>query len=201
VSAVSRHGDRNRTAGQGLTALLLVSLTGCGENAQARPLPRRAWVERANAICARADRQIHALGGATTLDQLARVLEETARVSDRELAELRALRPEPVQARPVSEILDNLERANAALHDMRPAAKSGSWSRVDAQARRMQALSKKADRLVDSYGLHECRRTTGEGLSEDDVRDRVGALVRDPEVTSKMSVSLQRQEEPDNAPA
>ena len=41
--------------------------------------PSEGLVARANAICAETDREIHALGGATSLGQLARVLEETER--------------------------------------------------------------------------------------------------------------------------
>ncbi len=89
------------------------------------------------------------------------MLEKTASVSNRELTELRRLRPEPTEVRPVRGILDSLGRAAAALDQMRAAADSESWSRVDAEAARVQALSKKADRLVGRYGLHECLSDDG----------------------------------------
>ena len=137
-----------------LLATLLVS--GCARDARAKPLPRQDWVARANAICKRADREIHALGGATTLDQLTRLLQESDRISDRQLDELRRLRPEAKELGTVTAILDSMARADSALDAVQAAAQSRNWSQVEAEARRLRALSKQADRLVARYGVHEC---------------------------------------------
>jgi hypothetical protein len=141
--------------------LLALGLAGCDHAAEAKPLPRSVWIARANAICARGDREIHALGGATALPALARVLERTARISDRQLTELKALRSDPSQHAAVETILDGMQRVNTALGDLVFAARSGDQSRVDRAAGRLLALERKDDRLVAGYGLHECLSNDG----------------------------------------
>jgi hypothetical protein len=150
-----------RASALALAGLLLLILTACAGEARAQSLSRERWIERADAICARADDETHALGDATTLEELAGLTDATERVVRRQLAELRALRPRPAEAASVNEILEGLARVNAALGDLRRAAASGSWSRVDAAGRRVLALSKKADRLVSAYGLQECLSDDG----------------------------------------
>jgi hypothetical protein len=142
-------------------AVLALGLAGCAHCAQAKPLPRRVWLAHANAICARGDREIHALGGATTMPALARLLEKTVRISNRQLAELRALRPEPLQRPAVRDILVSMEHVNDVLSELARAAAQADGAHVDELARALRRLQHRADGLVARYGVHECLSDDG----------------------------------------
>jgi hypothetical protein len=142
-------------------AVIGLSLAGCAHGAEAKPLPRRVWVAHANAICARGDREIHALGGSTTLPALAEVLEKTVPISDRQLAELKALRPDPSQRPAVREILGSMQRVNDVLSELARAAEQADGARVDELAQTLRRLQRWTNRLVARYGVHECLSDDG----------------------------------------
>ena len=140
-------------------SLVLVACTGDARGGQSQS--RADWIEKANAVCAEGDRKAHALGEATTLEQLVPVLEGTLRVNRQQLAKLRRLRPEPAEHRALASILDGLDRINVAMVEMLAAARRQNQTDVDAAAARVKTAAERSDRLVAHYGLHECRSDDG----------------------------------------
>src|SRR4051794_13449274 len=75
-----------------VVAASLVLTAGCGSQASGPPLGKRAYIARADAICERARRDLHALGEPSTIGQLQRQAKRGSTILAASITDLRTLR-------------------------------------------------------------------------------------------------------------
>jgi hypothetical protein len=137
----------------------IAALAACGGSAEGSD--PREWRARADAICAEWDRDVHRLGGATTLARVAVVARRSSELARRHVQRLRRLRVPPEDSREVGRMLSTLERSTAALEAVARAAAAGDHPAADRAARALRRASAAADALVAQLGLHQCLSSDG----------------------------------------
>jgi hypothetical protein len=143
-----------------LTAAVASAGVACGGHKRDR-LSKREWIEQANAICARGDRQIHALGAATTLEQVSRLTARTAQISAGQLRALRGLPSPRLQQTTIEVFLERLAAQGRGVMALSEAAASGDLSMTNRAARALVELGARADRLARALEVHECLSNDG----------------------------------------
>ena len=70
-----------------LLASVVLALAACGGDDEAYRREKAAWIAGADAICARVNRQIEALGEPLTLQEIAEYAADVQPIAERQLAE------------------------------------------------------------------------------------------------------------------
>ena len=140
-----------------LALATIFALAGCG--GEAERLSRQEYAQKADAICAKGNRQTEELPDPTNLPELANVSDKTIDILDDALGELRKLSPPTNQQKLVDQWLAQFEVLKDDLAEIRDNARDNDFAAVGQVAERAQAHNARANELGTTLGMKVCNTT------------------------------------------
>ncbi len=140
---------------------VVVTCAACGHGSAPAPLPKAAWIARADGICAGAQTSIKALGSPTDLAAVATYGNRVGDILDREVAAIRALPAPAGDAATIDRMLTEAHRGVDVARELARIAATGDGAAVQEYAAKSQAATAEARRLAAAYGLRVCGQATG----------------------------------------
>lgn len=138
-----------------LAGVLTLLVAACGGGGDAR-LSEEEFQSQANAICAKYQKQLDALGTPASLDEIPELVDQALAILNKEVDEIDALNPPQELQSDVDKLLAATDRTRAAADDLSAAATSGDQAAVQQALDEGNAATKEADDLASSLGLDEC---------------------------------------------
>ena len=138
--------------------VLVLLVTGCGGGGGAR-LSKEEFQSQANAICAKYQKQLDALGTPSSLEEIPDLVDQALVILDKEVDEIGALKPPEELQSDFDKMLAATDRTKAAADDLSTAATSGDQAAVQKALDEGNAATKEADDLAGNLGLDECANT------------------------------------------
>lgn len=139
--------------------LLVLLATACGGGGDAH-LSKDEFQTQANAICAKYEEQLKAIGPPASIEAIPDVVDQALAILNKEIDEIGALNPPEELQSNFDKLLAATERTKAAADDLATAAKAGDQAAVQQALDDGNAASKEADDLAGDLGLDECVNTT-----------------------------------------
>lgn len=139
--------------------LLVLLATACGGGGDAH-LSKDEFQTQANAICAKYEKQLKAIGPPASIEAIPDVVDQALAILNKEIDEIGALNPPEELQSNFDKLLAATERTKAAADDLATAAKAGDQAAVQQALDDGNAASKEADDLAGDLGLDECVNTT-----------------------------------------
>jgi hypothetical protein len=136
----------------GVFALLAAGCGGGGEE----PLSKAEFQSQANAICAKYEKQLKAVGTPSSIEEIPDLVEQALAILNKEIDEIAALNPPEDLQSDFDKMIAASNKTKAAADDLSAAAKSGDQAAVQQALEDGNAASKEADQLADGLGLSEC---------------------------------------------
>ena len=122
-------------------------------------LTKAEYIEQADAICARFDKELDALPNPANLEGLAAMATEAKPIAEAGVDELRALNPPEELDEQVDAWLVLNEKNIEAIDQLREAAESGDETKVQQVAATATDNEQKADAAAAEIGLTDCAST------------------------------------------
>lgn len=142
-----------------LLGLLLSACSRLGHGGEGASFSRDEYVERANAICAEANRHIRALGPPPgSVREQAAMAREVNEISRRALAGVSALPAPEVDAPMLASLYDRANQALNAADRSTRAIERGDAARANRAAARAARTMAGVNQALAQYGLTECAR-------------------------------------------
>lgn len=145
-----------RSAVAALVGVLVLLVTACGGGGGSARLSTEEFQSQANAICAKYEKQLKALGNPTSLEELPDFVDRALAILDKEVDEISALNPPAELQSDFDKLLAASDRTKAAAGDLSDAAKSGNQAAVQKAFDEGKVATKEADDLAANLGLSEC---------------------------------------------
>jgi hypothetical protein len=138
-----------------LAGVLVLLAAGCGGGGGGR-LSKDDFQSQANAICAKYQKQIDAIGAPSSLDEIPDLISQILPILNKEIDEISALDPPEELQSDFDKMLAATDRTKAAADDLSEAAKAGDQAAVQKALEEGNAASKEADDLAANLGLQDC---------------------------------------------
>jgi hypothetical protein len=138
-----------------LAGVLVLLVAGCGGGSGGR-LSKEDFQSQANAICAKYQKQIDAIGAPSSLDEIPDLISQILPILNKEIDEISALEPPEELQSDLDKMLAATDRTKAAADDLSEAAKAGDQAAVQKALEEGNAASKEADDLAANLGLQDC---------------------------------------------
>jgi len=135
---------------------VVVLLAGCGGGGDTR-LSREEFESQANAICAKYQKQLNALGTPSSVEEIPDLVEQALAILNKEVAEIAALDPPTDMQTEFDAMIEASNNTKAAANDLSQAAKDGDQAAVQKALDEGNAASKKADQVATQLGLDSCK--------------------------------------------
>jgi DNA-binding NtrC family response regulator len=135
---------------------VVVLLAGCGGGGDTR-LSREEFESQANAICAKYQKQLNALGTPSSVEEIPDLVEQALAILNKEVAEIAALNPPTDMQTEFDAMIEASNNTKAAANDLSQAAKDGDQAAVQKALDEGNAASKKADQVATQLGLDSCK--------------------------------------------
>ena len=136
----------------GVLALLAAGCGGGGEE----PLSKAEFQTQANAICAKYQKQLNALGIPSSIDEIPDLVQQALVILNKEIDEIAALNPPDELQSDFDKMIAASNKTKAAANDLSAAAKSGDQAAVQKALEDGNAASDEADQFATGLGLSEC---------------------------------------------
>jgi hypothetical protein len=136
---------------------VLLFASACGGGGGDTRLSREEFESQANAICAKYQKQLKALGSPSSLDEIPDLVEQALAILNKEVDEIAALNPPEKLQSDFDKMIAASNKTKAAADDLSAAAKSGDQAAVQQALEDGNAASKEADQLATGLGLSECK--------------------------------------------
>jgi hypothetical protein len=141
-------------------ALLLVPLAAlavaCGGGGGGDRLSREELQSRVNAICAKIDRRLQALGEPESIDEVAEFARKATRLAQDGVAELRALEPPEDDERQYDRFLAEGDRVVALSRRLERAAREADSEALEQILQEARDSEERSDRVARNLGFDEC---------------------------------------------
>ena len=134
---------------------VLVLLAGCGGGGDTR-LSREDFESQGNAICAKYQKQLQAVGNPSSIDEIPDLVDQAVAILNKEIAEISALNPPADMQTEFDALIDASNNTKAAADDLSQAAKDGDRAAVQKALDEGKAASEKADQIATQLGLDSC---------------------------------------------
>jgi hypothetical protein len=134
---------------------VLVLLAGCGGGGDTR-LSREEFESQGNAICAKYQKQLQAVGNPSSIDEIPDLVDQAVAILNREIAEIAALNPPADMQTEFDALIDASNNTKDAADDLSQAAKDGDRAAVQKALDEGKAASEKADQIATQLGLDSC---------------------------------------------
>jgi hypothetical protein len=136
-----------------VTAVLVVA--GCGGRGGGR-LSKEDYAKQADAICAKYNRKIQALGAPKSLADLPGFAAKALKLTRQGNDELKGLQPPKSEEQTAKEWIAHNDLVAKAVADLRDAAKKNDRAEIRSALRRGQAANRTANALARDLGLRVC---------------------------------------------
>jgi hypothetical protein len=134
---------------------LALLAAGCGGGGE-EPLSKAEFQSQANAICAKYEKQLNALGAPSSIDEIPDLVQQALVILNKEIDEIAALNPPDELQSDFDKLIAASNKTKAAANDLSAAAKSGDQAAVQKALEDGNAASDEADQLATGLGLGEC---------------------------------------------
>jgi hypothetical protein len=138
-----------------LVGVLALLAAGCGGGGE-EPLSKAEFQSQANAICAKYEKQLNALGAPSSIDEIPDLVQQALVILNKEIDEIAALNPPDELQSDFDKLIAASNKTKAAANDLSAAAKSGDQAAVQQALEDGNAASDEADQLATGLGLGEC---------------------------------------------
>ena len=138
-----------------LVGVLSLLAAGCGGGGE-EPLSKADFQSQANAICAKYEKQLNALGTPSSIDEIPDLVQQALVILNKEIDEIAALNPPDELQSDFDKMIAASNKTKAAANDLSAAAKSGDQAAVQKALEDGNAASDEADQLAAGLGLGEC---------------------------------------------
>jgi hypothetical protein len=138
-----------------LMGALALLAAGCGGGGE-EPLSKAEFQSQANAICAKYEKQLNALGTPSSIDEIPDLVQQALVILNKEIDEIAALNPPDELQSDFDKMIAASNKTKAAANDLSAAAKSGDQAAVQKALEDGNAASDEADQLATGLGLGEC---------------------------------------------
>jgi hypothetical protein len=138
-----------------LVGVLALLAAGCGGGGE-EPLSKAEFQSQANAICAKYEKQLNALGTPSSIDEIPDLVQQALVILNKEIDEIAALNPPDELQSDFDKMIAASNKTKAAANDLSAAAKSGDQAAVQKALEDGNAASDEADQLATGLGLGEC---------------------------------------------
>ncbi len=139
-----------------LTGFLVLLTTACGGGGGER-LSQEEFQSQANAICAKYQKQLTALGTPSSIDEIPDLVDRALGILNKEIDEVSALSPPEELQDQFDAMLAAADKTKQAADDLSTAAKAGDAAAVQDALDAGNAASDEADQLSTELGLDECK--------------------------------------------
>ena len=144
-----------RLSAAALVGVLALLVTACGGGGEER-LSEEDFQTQANAICAKYDKQLKAIGSPESIDEIPDLVDQALVILNKEIDEIRALNPPEELQDDFDKMLAASDRTKATAADLSEAAKAGDQAAVQKALEQGNAASNEADDLAANLGLRDC---------------------------------------------
>jgi len=141
----------------GLVGVLVLLAAGCGGGGSDTRLSRKEFESQANAICAKYQKQLDAIGTPSSVEEIPDLVEQALAILNKEVAEIAALSPPADMQTEFDAMIEASNNTKAAANDLSQAAKDGDQAAVQKALDEGNAASKKADQIATQLGLDSCK--------------------------------------------
>ncbi len=131
--------------------------TACGGGDSSGRLSKEEFQGQANAICAKYQKQINAIGNPTSLEEIPDLVDQILELLNKEIDEVSALNPPEELQGQFDAMLAAADDTKQAADDLSEAAKAGDAAAVQDALDAGNAASDKADQLATGLGLESCK--------------------------------------------
>jgi len=139
-----------------LVGVFAVLAAGCGGGG-GESLSKAEFQSQANAICAKYQEQLNALGSPTSIEEIPDLVEQALAILNKEVDEISALNPPEELQSDFDKMIAASNKTKAAADDLSTAAKSGDQAAVQKALEEGNAATDEADQLATNLGLTECQ--------------------------------------------
>jgi DNA-binding NtrC family response regulator len=140
-----------------LVGVLVLVAAGCGGGGSDTRLSREEFESQANAICAKYQKQLGAIGTPSSVEEIPDLVEQALAILNKEVAEIAALNPPTDMQTEFDAMIEASNNTKAAANDLSQAAKDGDQAAVQKALDEGNAASKKADQIATQLGLDSCK--------------------------------------------
>jgi DNA-binding NtrC family response regulator len=139
-----------------LMGVLVLLVTACGGGGSGSRLSKEEFQSQANAICAKYQEQLKAIGSPSSIDELPNFVDQALAILNKEVDEMSALNPPEELQGDFDKMIAASDKTKAAANDLSAAAKDGDQVAVQKALQEGNAASKEADTLAANLGLNDC---------------------------------------------
>jgi len=136
---------------------LLLVLAACGGDGGRA---KAEWIAGAEAICARVNGEIDALGDADSLAEIAEYAAKVRKIAERQLADLANLDAPEHDRETIRAMLAFIAEGIEKTEQVESAARKGDAGRTFEIVDEIESLTAEANRTARDYGLEECAGVT-----------------------------------------
>jgi hypothetical protein len=140
-----------------LVGVLVLLTTGCGGGGSDARLTREEFESQANAICAKYEKQLDALGTPASIEEIPDLVDQALAILNKEIDEIAALNPPADMQTEFDALIEASNNTKAAADDLSQAAKDGDQAAVQKALDEGSAASDKADQIATELGLDSCK--------------------------------------------
>jgi Rad3-related DNA helicase len=141
-----------------LALLTLLLATACGGGGGGPRLTKQEWASKADAICGKYNQQVKALDNPSNLQELASVAERTIPILGNAIDDIRKLRPPESEQDTVDQWLDEVEKLQDDLEEIRDKAKDDDMAGVQAVVPQAQQHNTRSNELATELGMTVCNK-------------------------------------------
>jgi hypothetical protein len=145
-----------RGAVAALVGVLVLFVTACGGSGSSERLSKEEFQSQANAICAKYEEQLKAIGSPSSIEEIPDVVDQALAILNKEIGEIAALNPPEELQSDFDKLLAASNRTKSAADDLAEAATSGDQAAVQKALDEGNAASTEADQLAGNLGLDSC---------------------------------------------
>jgi hypothetical protein len=131
----------------------LLVAAGCGGGDR---LSQAEFQEQGNAICARYEKQIEAIGTPNSLEEIPGYVDKALPIVEREIEELEDLKPPEDDQEAFDEMLAEAKKTLAAGRDLGAAAEQDDQDAIEKALNEGNTASDRADAHAQDLGLEDC---------------------------------------------
>lgn len=144
-------------------AAAALTAAGCGGGGSGGRLSQAEFEQLANAICAKYDRQIEALGEPASAAELSQFVENAIPIIERGVAELRAVEPPEESEEKYNRMIDGVEDSIPVVRRLADAAEREDQEAIQDALAEGDRIDAESDRLATELGLGNCAGDDEEG--------------------------------------
>ena len=138
--------------------LVLVFLTACGGGGGGPRLTKEEFASKADAICGKYNQQVKALDNPSSLKELADVADQTIPILHNAIRDLDKLNPPESEQDTVDQWLDQVEKLEGDLEEIRDKANDGDMQGVQDVVPKADEHNKRSNELATELGMTVCNK-------------------------------------------